>query len=126
MSSSSSPPSPPVESSFLDRATEERLDVDRVLRALAHRRRREILGLLDEESTVTRAALVERLLDLGASGELTTAEELESTLVHRHLPKLEQAGLVVHEEESGLVRRGESYDTVRDMADAAASVEANP
>lgn len=124
MSSSPSSPTPPLDSSFTDREAEALIDVDRVLRAMARPRRREILGLLDERPAWTYEELVQRLVAVQERPASASRAEIETALLHTHLPKLERAELVAVERDAGLVRRGDSFDVVREMADAAASVAA--
>ncbi len=122
MSSTPPAPSPPLDSSFTDRQAEELIEVDRVLRALAHPRRREVLGLLDEQSRWTGDQLAAYLVDTEGRAGGRSEQEVRTALLHKHLPRLEGAELIAFDSDSGLVRRGESFDVVREMADAASSV----
>lgn len=122
MTSSPAPPAGPVDSCFVDRKAEERLDVDQLLTSLSHPRRREVLGLLDGEPEWTRADLAKRLAAMQESSSRPTKEEIETSLVHNHLPTLEHADLVSLDTEGWYISQGENYDLVRDMAEAASTV----
>lgn len=125
MSSTPPAPTPPLESSFTDRQAEELLEVDRVLRALAHPHRREVLGLLDEASRWTEDQLTAYLVDADDQTGGRSNQEVRTALLHKHLPRLEGAELIAFDSESGLIRRGKSFDVVREMADAASTVTRN-
>lgn len=124
MSSSPSSPTRPLDSCFTDRAAEELIDADLVLRALARPRRREVLGLLDERPEWPFDELAERLVNVQAEPATASLVDIETSLIHTHLPTLVRADLVDFVRPSGPVRRGGSYDVVRAMAEAAAAVAA--
>jgi len=117
-----SPPAHPIESCFCDQDAEQRIDVDRVLTALAHRRRRAILGLLDQRPEWTRAELALTLVDVEEPPERLDEAQVETSLVHRHLSTLESARRVIEGGGGTIVRRGEDFGVVRAMVDAATSV----
>lgn len=69
-------------------------DLDSVLRALAHERRRAALMALDRDGPTTLADLTARL---GSTPE--EREELRIELHHTHLPRLAAAGLIERDDE---------------------------
>lgn len=65
------------------------------LEALAHRRRREALAALQEQGeSMTLVELSHHLMDAFRGPNQNEAKRLQLTLHHRHLPKLDDAGLV--------------------------------
>ncbi|WP_276253780.1 DUF7344 domain-containing protein [Halomontanus rarus] len=79
---------------------------DRLFSALAHRRRRLALSLLDRresETPITREELAtsmiacERAMGLETENGSEAADQLATKLYHQHLPKLEDAGLVTYD-----------------------------
>lgn len=82
--------------------------IDAVFDALGHQRRRTVLHYLrerpDGRSSVDE--LAEALADRRGNGtdDGPTPERVTASLVHHHLPKLEDAGVVEYETETGTVR----------------------
>lgn len=111
-----------MDSNFINSEAEEVLPVDHILQSLADRQRREILSLLDQKPEWTRPELIDRLVQLRGERAESGISELEAVLVHNHLPRLEQAELVTLDADTWMIRRGENFDVIRDMVDAAASV----
>lgn len=83
------------------------IKLDRVLRLLTDSKRREVVILLREHDP----APVDRL-------EPEDAEKVE--LHHRHLPRLESAGVISWNDEDDVIGRGERY---RQVENALAAVE---
>lgn len=67
-------------------------------------RRRVVTALVDEDSRT-----VEELVGAAPRGEPRTHE---LPLVHVHLPKLQEAGVIEWESDAGVVRRGPRFDAV--------------
>ena len=111
----------PQDSSFCHPGAHEAFDLDVLLRALAHPCRREVLCLLDAQSTWTTSELAANLGTVESVQWGVTGQEAELALYHWHLPVLEEAGLVAVEEESSRVERGENFEPIRAMVDAAVS-----
>jgi DNA-binding transcriptional ArsR family regulator len=79
-------------------------ELDRVFESLCHRQRRLILLLLREGN-------VEHLNDLLVRGKQQATEtELES--IHTHLPKLEDAGYIEWDYDSGEIAEGPRFEEV--------------
>lgn len=115
-------PDSPRESSFCHPRPAEELDVDLLLRSLAHPCRREVLCFLDVEPEWSRRELATSLGSAVAVPDIHSEEEADVALYHWHLPLLERAGLVASDDEFRRVERGDDFDLVRDMVDAAVSV----
>lgn len=94
----------------------------RAKRGLAYPRRREVLGLLDEDPEWRTADIVAHVLDVQEWPNTPTESELGLTLTHRRLPQLAQSDSITLERDATPIRRGGSYRIVRAMADVAASV----
>jgi hypothetical protein len=82
--------------------------LDRALDALGHKyRRRLLVGLLDhnpQDDDDAQRAETSLGDDLG--------EEVEVALIHSHLPKLEQAGYIAWDRESGEISKGPNWDEI--------------
>lgn len=109
----------PSESSFCHPLAHEAFDLDGLLRALAHPCRREVLCLLDAEQEWTFDDLVAAVGTVDTVPGSVPGSEAETVLYHHHLPALEEAGLVEVDEEHRRIRRGENFELIRDMVDAA-------
>jgi predicted transcriptional regulator len=79
--------------------------LDTLLTLLSEYQRRRVVTELVEDSPRS----VEELVDTAARGDART---LEIALVHEHLPKLQEAGFIEWETDTGTVRRGPEFDTV--------------
>ena len=115
-------PDSPAQSSFCHPRPAEELDVDLLLRSLAHPCRREVLCFLDAEPEWSRHDLATNLGSVVAVPGVHTEEEADLALYHWHLPLLEEAGLIATDEELRQVERGDDFELVREMIDAAVSV----
>ena len=122
MSPTTSRPNSPGQSSFCHPGPPEVVDVDLLLRSLAHPCRREVLCFLDAEPAWTRSDLARNLGSLVDDSGVHTQEEADHVLYHWHLPMLEEAGLVEADEDYRRVERGEDFELVREMVDAAVTV----
>ena len=109
----------PSESSFCHPLAHEAFDLDVVLRALAHPSRREVLCLLDAEPEWTFDELVAAVGTVDTVPGNVSRPKAETILYHQHLPVLEHAALVEVDEEHRRVGRGENFEPIRDMVDAA-------
>ncbi|RDI72914.1 DUF7344 domain-containing protein [Halopelagius longus] len=87
---------------------EAALTLDAVLETLGHRHRRTLLRLFRDRSTraVDSDEAVEYLLERERRrpGETPSRDHLQITLLHAHLPKLEEAGLVAFDADAGEFR----------------------
>lgn len=115
---------PPWGSSFYDRTVMNRIDADQVLSALADDSRREILGYLDMEPVWTRERLATRLVQSESTNVGGSVDAVELSLVHLHLPVLEEANLVDLDEGGAIITRGRDYEVIRAMMDAATATMA--
>lgn len=76
------------------------MDFETAFDLLGDEYRRAIVALLDEEGSVPRERLPNRLLDRGGPDEETlTRRRLRIALHHNHLPRLADAGVVTYDEE---------------------------
>lgn len=78
--------------------------IDRVLDSLAPRHRRWVLLML-------KRGTIEHETDLTVRGE-SDVENLEFDLVHNHLPKLEEAGYIEWDRDTGEISRGPRFDEI--------------
>lgn len=83
----------------------ERQLVPGVLDSLSARRRRAVLDYLSstQASEVPIEALVDHVVDTVAQSPAPDREAVVATLHHRHLPKLDEEGLVDYDAERGSV-----------------------
>lgn len=90
-----------------------RLAVDAALAVLASARRRRLFGYLLEEADppTNRAELAERM---AANGD-ADLETVMASLAHRHLPRLDDAGVVEYDHRSGGVRLEETAEDLRPL-----------
>lgn len=93
---------------------------DRLYRALASTRRRRLLYVLlvEEECRVEKLATVLAGWDATETGTMTTADarqEILVELVHAHLPRLAEDGLVAHDRENDTVRIEPLDESVVDL-----------
>lgn len=90
------------------RRPDAQLSMDAVLELLADRRRRELLERLFSQpsETTTIDELVEHLMDREseARNERPARDSIEIKLLHVHLPKLADAGILEYDERSREVR----------------------
>lgn len=76
-------------------ASDERLDV--VFDLLAHPYRQTIVRVLDREDPRSLAALAERLCE---AQEIGSERRAKVALVHHHLPRMDEAGVVEYDAEA--------------------------
>ena len=96
------------------------LDENRLYRALASTRRRRVLYVLlvEEKSSIDKLATVLTGWDSTETGRMATPEDRQQVLVtlqHRHLPRLDEAGLVTFDYEDGTVELGELSQPVVEL-----------
>jgi DNA-binding transcriptional ArsR family regulator len=87
--------------------------LDRLFDVLAQSARRRILRTLAERGVGTGPALDRAAL----ASDAEDGESSEIELVHVHLPKLDDAGLVEWDREAGTVTRGPNFDRVRPVVE---------
>lgn len=116
----------PEDSSFCHQRAHEAFDLDVLLRALANPCRREVLCLLDAEPEWTFHDLARSVGSVETVPSTVTGTEAETVLYHQHLPVLEGAGLIEADEEYRRIRRGENFEPVRAMVDAAVAALPSP
>lgn len=109
----------PEASSFCHPRAHEAFDLDLLLRALAHPCRREVLCHLDAQAEWTFEELAASMGDVEAVSSTLSGTEAETVLFHQHLPVLAEAGLVECDEAYRRIRRGENFEPIRAMVDAA-------
>lgn len=88
---------------------------------LASARRREVLSVLDGADAPTVEDLAERIAAREAGAPST--HEVEVSLVHAHLPKLEAAGLLEYDDETGEVTLTADVDDLRPYLERTAEAE---
>lgn len=71
-------------------------DLDAVFDALAHPYRRSVLQSLDRESPRGLDELAERIAEIR---ETASEDRVEIALVHQHLPRMADAGLVTYDDD---------------------------
>lgn len=86
-------------------------ELDRVVKCLAHRRRRQVLECLREHSTVTLADLADEVAVSEFDSRLDeipaeAVKEIYFSLYHTHVPKLESADLVEYRQSADTVEAG--------------------
>lgn len=70
-----------------------------LLRALAHERRREVLGVLgDHQRSLGLVELTHQVVEEGENLDRYDAERIYISLYHHHLPRLDDAGLVEYDD----------------------------
>jgi len=87
----------------------ESVATDAVVDALAHRHRRTVLRTVaqNEQGTTSVATLTDAVADVESSDRLSDAEPRQRILIalhHRHLPKMDEAGLIRYDTGTGRVR----------------------
>ena len=91
------------------------LTMDAAFRLLSDRRRRYVLyHLRDVERVTTLDALTEQVAHWEGTGRDAdaNAERIAVSLVHNHLPKLEESGVVEYDRRQGDVVTAEQFDEV--------------
>lgn len=122
MNSTSEKPTSPGESSFCHPGAHETFDLDALLRALASPYRREVLCLLDAEPEWSFEDLAASVGEVEAVPWTTSGTKAATVLYHHHLPVLARADLVEGDESYRRIRRGENFEAVKAMVDAAVAV----
>lgn len=97
------------------------ISLDETLGVLADHRRRTVLRFLSEQpdNTASLSRLIEALTarEQAVEGRRSfSPERLETRLLHVHLPKLEDEGLVEYDDRSGRVRY-DSDETLEELLD---------
>lgn len=82
----------------------ERPEINRIANVMSARHRRLILLSLNHGSVETQEDVV---LRSGSDKEVT-----ETQLVHNHLPKLEEAGYITWDRETGEISEGPDFDEI--------------
>lgn len=96
-----------------------------LLDCLSERRRRcAVYALFDADGPLTVEELATRVAECeGGRTDPTQVERVQLTLVHNHLLRLVDAGLVVYDESSGTVTPASVTGPVRDLVDAARALD---
>ena len=97
----------------------ESISTERALRMLSDRQRHAVVDRLAAESTETTVDRLATTPDDAAStaSSESPGAELLVRLHHVHLPALAQANVVQYDPASGVVRRGEAFETARSLLD---------
>jgi predicted transcriptional regulator len=82
--------------------------VDECLEALAHEQRRELLRAVRDTDDVVLSEFVR--------DQDREAQSVETELVHRHIPKLTDLGLITYDD-TETIMEGERFDDVRPLLD---------
>jgi DNA-binding transcriptional ArsR family regulator len=90
----------PIEPSNLELSRQ----TDKILETLTERQRRVVLILLKRGAVETEGDLLFRNKD-----------ETKAALVHNHLPKLEEAGYIEWDRESGTIEKGPEFDEIEPL-----------
>ncbi|WP_209019595.1 DUF7344 domain-containing protein [Halorussus marinus] len=94
--------------------------IDRSYRLLADVRRRRVLYALEANDEITVDRLAERL---ARSGVAESTERAAASLVHTHLPKLADAGVIEYEREAGLVAADDGVAVLEPFLDRPREIE---
>lgn len=99
-------------------------DWDSLIGALAEHRRRYLIYHLAEQPSASVEELAESVVALeeevmGGADPDAGPEGILVTLVHRHVPVLEAAGVVTLDEDAQVVTRGEQFSAALDLLDGA-------
>lgn len=81
--------------------------IDRLLDSLSSRHRRLILLLLNRGTVETEADVMVR----GRSNK----EQIETDLIRNHLPKLEEAGYIEWDRDTGKISKGPRFDEIKPL-----------
>lgn len=81
--------------------------IDRVFENLSNRRRRLILLLLKQGAIETQADVMVRS---GSEGE-----GIDISLIHNHLPRLDDAGHIEWDRETGAISKGPRFDEIEPL-----------
>lgn len=105
-----------------------RLDDDRLYRALASTRRRRVLYILlvERKSTVEKLATILTGWGSTETGRMATPEDRQNILVdlhHRHLPGLDESGLIEYDQDEGTVELGSLSDPVAELISRSVETE---
>lgn len=92
-------------------------DIDTVFRALADKRRRQVLCCLQEHRRVALCDLAERIVEEEVTEDVREVpakltSEVYFSLYHTHVPALEDAALVEYNQEHDLVSSTERFDVL--------------
>lgn len=101
--------------------TQQSVSTETALRLLAKQQRRQILDRMADTPDGTAVdQLIEHLAAAGPGSpdDRTGAGQRGTALHHVHLPKLQAAGVVVHDSEQQAVRSGRHFDAVLELARA--------
>jgi hypothetical protein len=98
-----------------EQMTDEKTGLDLALAALSSPTRRRLISTLMEREPVPITAVAS---DGGVPSDVTAESDVALSLRHVHLPKLESAGYVSWEPETGTVSRGPSFNSVGDVLQA--------
>jgi|SRR6056297_1892821 len=79
------------------------LDVDVAFDLLSNARRRGVLYALERDGATTVGELAPRIAAWQAPNGDPSPEQVRTSLVHAHLPRLDEAGVVDYEPETGRV-----------------------
>ena len=90
-------------------ADEVRTQLDTILEAVSHQRRRNVLYYLYDHTTAATRSLARELTawEAGVPVDEVSAEDREHMLIdlhHTHLPKLADAGIIEYDPRSGAIR----------------------
>ena len=80
--------------------------------ALSNARRCAVLRVLDEQPSLSEHELAARVLEREETVSATT-EQVHVSLRHRHLPKLDDGGIVDYDPDNGVVDCGQFFDVAR-------------
>lgn len=106
-------------SDFTNRKTPA--EVDAIFTCLAHQRRRRLVAFLSERSgPIVVEEIVQHLTELDAGGPSASRlddedVEIAVSLLHKHLPKLDEAGVVDVDTETRTVRKGRCFDVATSL-----------
>ena len=99
--------------SSIDGREDAEATLDTVFDALAHPYRRRVIEELERDAPLDYVALAQRV----AAGEDATTKRIRVELAHRHLPRLDEAGVVEYHPDSGQCDLGDA-ETGRSILDA--------
>lgn len=98
--------------------TPEQLPTETALQLLADQQRQRVVRLIAEADDGTTVAQLEQALDGSASRAAERSNGRFIQLRHVHLPKLQQASVIVYDADRGTVARGPGFGDLRLLLDA--------
>ena len=91
------------------------VSLDELFEMLSHEPRRRILVAVGRDNPRDEDEIASKLAATENEGDLDTIELVKTKLYHVHLPKLDEAGLIDWNRESGRIRRGPRFEEIEPL-----------